>query len=162
MKLVIPFYRQNNSYSCGPASLQMVFSFFNKHEAQKTLMIKAHTTQDGTMHHNIIEVARKEKFYCYVNNNSTIHEIKHFIDSGYPVIVNYTEPSSEEGHYSIIKGYDRRGILMNDPWNGQNFRLSEKDFLSRWHDHYNHNEYKKWLMVISKTDLQVGRQYLPD
>lgn len=161
MKLKIPFYSQKTSFSCGPASLQMIFSYFKKPTTQKSLMRKAHTTHEGTIHQNIINVALKEKFYCYVNNNSTIHEIKHFVDSGYPVIINYTEPSSEEGHYSIVRGYDKKGIVMNDPWNGKDFRLTEKEFLSRWHDHHKHHQYKKWMMVISKTDLQLGKQYLP-
>lgn len=162
MKLEIPFHRQKKSFTCGPASLQMVFSYFKEFRSQNALAKKVHATKEnGTDHGHIIEAARKEKFYCYVNNNSTTNEIKHFIDLGLPVIVNYIEPAGNEGHYAIVSGYGRGKIIMNDPWNGKNFRLAEKEFLSRWYDYMKKHKYEKWIMVISKEDFHLGKQYVP-
>lgn len=162
MKLKIPFHYQNKDYTCGPASLQMVFSFFGKYEEQGKLAKMMHTTsENGTCHSQLIDAAREEGFYCYVNNNSTIDEVKHFVSEGLPVVVHYKEPSDEEGHYAVISGYGKEFITFNDPWNGKNFRISEDNFISRWHDCLNNHASTKWVLVISKEDFHLGKQYLP-
>lgn len=160
-KLKIPFYRQSNEFTCGPASLQMIFSFLGKFKKQDNLTRVLHTTKTGTCHSSLIEEARGEDFFCYVNNNSTIHEIRHFINLGLPVVVNYNEPSTNDGHYAVVVGYDRNKIILNDPWNGKNFKMHENEFILRWHDCLNKHTCKKWIMVVSKKDFHLGKQYFP-
>lgn len=161
-KIQIPFYRQNREYTCGPASLQMVFSFFGKYKKQDNLTRKLRTTKkDGTYHSGLIREARKENFFCYINNKSTIHEIRHYINLGLPAIINYNEPFSNTGHYAVVVGYDKNRIILNDPWNGKNYKISEHEFVSRWHDCLNKHTCKKWVMIISKKDFNLGKQYFP-
>lgn len=162
MKFKVPFYKQDTDYTCGPASLQMVLSFFNDHKSEACIAKKAHTDKEaGTAHKWMIEVAEREGFYCYVNNNSSLEELKNFIGTGLPVIVHFTEPSGEESHYSVIKGFGKKQLILNDPWNGKDFKIKEKDFLSRWHGNVANNNYKKWMMVISRENFNLGKQYLP-
>ncbi|VVB80060.1 Peptidase C39 family protein [uncultured archaeon] len=161
MKLKIPFFKQRTGFYCGPASLEMVLAFFKKYKTQKELAKEARTKKDGTTHEEMIKVARREGFYCYVHNNSTIEEIKHFIKQGLPVIINYKEPSSEEGHYAVISGYKKSRLILNDPWNGNNFKIKEKEFLRRWHDYHKKHEYKNWILVLSRKNLNLGKLFLP-
>ena len=162
MKVKLSFYKQDTGYTCGPASLQMVLSFFHDHKSEADIARKAHTKKDaGTKHKWMINVAEKEGFYCYVNNNSSIEEIRDFIESGLPVIVHFTEPSGNDSHYSVITGFSKGKIIMNDPWNGRGFKIRKADFLSRWHGSVDKNNCKKWVMVISKEDFNIGKQYLP-
>lgn len=160
-KIKTPFYRQNDDFTCGPAVMKMVFSFLGKTKKINSLAETLHTTKIGTCHLSLIEEARREGFFCYVNNNSTIHEVRHFINLGLPVVVNYNEPSTNDGHYAVVVGYDRNKIIMNDPWNGKNFKISENEFILRWHDRFNGHASKKWIMVVSKKDFNLGKQYLP-
>lgn len=161
-KLKIPFYRQKNAFTCGPASLQMLFAFFRKAVPQAKIAERTAATESyGTRHQNMIDEALKEKFFCYVNNNSTINEVKYFIDTGLPVIIDYVEPSEEEGHYAVVFGYSARYIFLNDPWNGKNFRLPIGEFNSRWYDYHQSHKFKKWIMVVSDKEFRLGKQYRP-
>ena len=162
IKIKVPFYKQEADYTCGPASLQMVLSFLGIHKSEYELIKQARTSKKGgTRHKWMIDVARKEGFYCYVNNNSTLEEIRHFINLELPVIINYIEPTNNEGHYAVVIGFEGGEIIMNDPWNGVGFRMMVDDFLPRWHGESPSIKNKRWMMVISKDDFGLGRQYLP-
>ena len=162
MELKIPFYKQDTDYTCGPTSLQMVLSFLHDHKSENYFTKKTHANKnDGTMHKWMIDVAEKEGFYCYVNNNPSLEELKKFIESGLPAIIHFTEPTGDESHYSVITGFGREQVIMNDPWNGRDFKIKERDFLSRWHGNIGSSNYKKWMMIISKENFNIGKQYLP-
>lgn len=164
MKLNIPFYRQDTGYTCGPTALQMAFSFLGKFKSEKNIAREAGTqSKTGTSHHGMIEAALREKFYCYVNEGSTLDELKYFIKLGHPVIVNYIEPSSDEGHYAVVTGYNNKHITLNDPWNGKDFNISEQSFLARWHDmHEGRHPCTSWIMVLGTEPFSLGKQYAPD
>lgn len=159
--LKFPFFYQHSESTCGPASLKMVFDFFGLKFREKELARKAQTLKSGTKHASLIETARKNGFYCYIHDKSSINHIKHFIDVGLPVIVNYIEPSGNEGHYAVVIGYGRNKIILNDPWNGKKFKMSYKDFKERWHDSHKNHSYYGWLMVLSNEKFDIGRQYAP-
>ena len=108
----------------------MVFDFFDVHLKEKELKKELKTNKKrGTNHEHLIKKALKEGFYCYVHDNSSISQIKHFIEIGLPVIVHYIEPSSNDGHYSVVVGCKRNKLIMNDPWNGKNYKIKLKTFL---------------------------------
>ncbi|MHB9019254.1 MAG: C39 family peptidase [Minisyncoccota bacterium] len=160
MKLLLPYAKQHTNYSCGPTSLKMVLEFLGDKKSEKILIKKARTNKTtGTKHKWMIETAIKEGFYCYANSNSSLHEIKHFLLLGLPVIIDYTEPSENIGHYAVVIGYKKNKMILNDPWNGKNFLISEKDLINKWHD--NITKSHGWIMAISKKDLFLGKQYLP-
>jgi len=162
MKLKVPFYKQDSDYTCGPTSLQMVFQFLGKFKSEATLAKEAQTdAEDGTTHAGMIDAARKGGFYCYANNESSVEEIKSFLKNGLPAIVHFNEPSSDTGHYSVIVGAEKGNFILNDPWNGRNFKIDENDFLKRWYGAEHKNIHKKWIMVLSKDDFNLGKQYLP-
>ena len=162
MKLKIPFYQQDTDHTCGPVSLQMVLSFLGDFKSEKSLSEEAHTNHDvGTKHNAMIETARKEGFYCYVNNDSSWEGIENFLAEGLPVIIHFAEPQAEEEHYAVVVGLLKGEIILNDPYNGKNFKMKKKEFLSRWHGIQGNNKYDRWIMVISKSDFGMGKQYFP-
>lgn len=163
MKLNIPFYKQDKTYTCEPTALQMVFSLLGKFKSEVHLAQEAGTNKkDGTSHEGMINTALQEKFYCYVNEGSSLDEVKFFLNLGFPVIVDYTEPSGEEGHYAVVSGHQDGHIILNDPWNGKDFKLTDKDFVSRWYDHHQKgNRCERWIMVISRDGINIGKQYIP-
>ena len=167
MKLEVPFRKQTNDYTCGPATLQMVLAFFGQQKSQRKLRklmqaSPAELKSRGTTNHKMVKAAQKAGFYVYVNEDSLLEEVKYFIGLGYPVIVNYIEPSEDEGHFSVVIGYSAllKKIILNDPWNGQNFSLSESQFLRRWRSRY--DGHKRWLMVVAKKPLKLGKQFYPN
>jgi len=154
----LPYFHQKKDYTCGPASLRMVFNFFglktNEEELKKSLRPNKRI---GTKHGALIKVARKKGFYCYIHKKANLHQLRNFIDQGFPVIVNYIEPESNEKHYSVVIGYNKKKIIMNDPWIGKNFKIKDKEFEKRWHGEHN----KKWIMIISRKKFDTGKQYYP-
>lgn len=162
MKLTIPYYAQKKDYTCGPATLEMVFSFLGHVKSQgklaKSLKVRK---SKGTANWQMVNGARKEGFFVYVNDDATIAEIKFFLHQGLPVIANYIEPSENEAHFAVVIGYGAitGNLILNDPWNGANFRIREKDFVSRWYS--DEKKHKRWFMVVSRKPFLLGRQYAP-
>lgn len=163
MKLDIPFYKQDRTYTCGPVALQMAAAFLGKHASERDLARMAHTNAtEGTAHAGMIAAARAEGLYCYVNEGSSLEEITQFLRLGIPIIVDYTEPSGEEGHYAVVAGRDDGKLVLNDPWNGKDFKISEKEFLARWHDkHPSGFLCERWMMALSREAFPTGKQYVP-
>jgi predicted double-glycine peptidase len=158
--LSVPFFKQDTNYSCGPATILMIFQFYGKIFSEEKLIEKLNTRKEtGTCHQAMIELAKDEGFYVYENNESSLDEIKSFINKKVPVIVHYTEPANDEGHYSVLIGIDKNKIILNDPWNGEKFKINIEEFEKRWKDDKRNS--KKWLMVVSTADLSQGKQYLP-
>lgn len=157
----VPYFKQRASYTCGPASIKMVFRFFglklNDEELVRSL--KA-TKSNGTRHMALINLARKKGFYCFVHENSSLNTIKHFVDIDLPVIINYIEPSEDEGHYAVVTGYKKGRLIIHDPWNGKHFSLSYGDFQKRWKSKYESGS-KRWILVLSKKPFNIGKQYFP-
>ena len=161
----LPFHKQYNTYTCGPACLQMVFEYYGIKRSQHDLAKALKTEENGTEHDAMISVPTHAGLFCYVNNNSSVEEIEHFLSLGIPIIVHFIEPTDEEAHYAVIKRirtsflFKRKKIILNDPWNGEDFKLSRKEFEKRWHDEK--NIYKNWILALSDKDFQLGKQYVP-
>ncbi len=139
----------------------MLLKYFGLFESESSLIEILETNDKiGTKHQSIIDELTRQGLYCYVNKEAKIEDVKYFIDKKLPVMVHFIEPSGDEGHYSLVIGYTRSSLILNDPWNGEKFEIQEEDFLNRWKDE--ERESQKWFLVVSKEDFGLGRQYKPD
>lgn len=160
-KLRVPYHRQGKIFTCGPAALQMMLGYFKMAVAQRQLRRRLETSeQKGTSQRSLIKVATKLGFYCYVNDGADWGEIIYWLNRKLPVMVNYKEPKTNEGHFAVVTGYKEGRLLLNDPWNGRNFSLGKQAWLKRWID--GEGNHPRWLLVLNKEDLRLGKQYLPD
>ena len=149
MKLNIPYHKQENDYYCGPAVLQMVFEFLGIKKSQEELANELGTTEKyGTSNKAMIEATSAEGFNVIDKEGATIDEVKDFIKQNLPVIVDFIEPTDNLEHFAIVTGFENRDVVLNDPYNGQDFKISEEDFLNRWDDPV--SGYKQWIMIISE------------
>ncbi|MEK6918735.1 MAG: C39 family peptidase [Nanoarchaeota archaeon] len=157
--LKVPYDKQKTDYTCGPASLKMILEFFGIKKPEIILAHQAHTKKKtGTTHEQMINLVRREGLYCYVHNQSNINTIKHFITAGLPVIISFKNPEDKEGHYAVAIGYNKGIIILNDPWNGKNFKIDDKVLKKFW---VSENKGKKSIIVISKKPIIRGKQYNP-
>lgn len=158
----LPFFEQKNEYTCGPASLEMVLKFFGVIFSQKKLAQALHTRKDiGTKHSSIIQFARKHGFFVYVNNHSTLDEVKHFLHKQLCPIIHFTEPFYKEGHYAVVISIDKKQVHLNDPWYGADYKIPLKKFTTLWHASQEGEYFRRWLLVLSKEDLSFGKQFKP-
>lgn len=156
----IPYFKQNIPYSCGPVVLQMIFRYYGKVFSEQFLIDKLKPNNDiGTRHQTMIDFARKEGFFVYVNQGSSLEEIFSLLSKNIPVIVHYIEPATEDGHYSVVVDVQKDKVVLNDPWNGEKFKLNREDFEERWKS--KDGKFKRWIMAVSNTDVHFGKQYLP-
>lgn len=166
MKLKVPYFKQRDEWTCGPASLQMAMSFLGEFRTQEEIekiigLPRERIEEEGITNEKMVEAAQKVGFYCYVNKETTVEEIKYFLHLNLPVIVNYIEPKDQDGHFALVHGYDRltKKIIMHDPFHGKNLKLSEKKFLDWWKSGYENHTH--WMMVLSKEPFRVGMQFAP-
>lgn len=160
MKIHIPFFYQDTSYTCGPTSLQMTLSYFGDFKSERWLAHKSRANiENGTKHNNMIATVLGEGYYCYVNSNSTMDEIEFYIKQGLPVIVDFTHPDDGIGHYSVVSAIGEKYITLNDPAVGMNERFSREKFESIWKDSITHST--RWIMVLSDKEFNIGKQYKP-
>lgn len=104
---------------------------------QKTLIRTLHTDligERGTTHGAMRAYVRNRGFIAYTKSNRTLADIEKALLSNNPVIVHYTEPSEDDDHYAVVIGLMKDTVLLNDPWNGKNYKLSRSEFLKRWRD----------------------------
>lgn len=154
----LPYFKQDTNYSCGPAVIQMIFRFYGKVFSEEDLIQRLKTQKDiGTQHQSMIEVARTEGFYVYVNNESSLNEIIFFLNKNIPVIVHYVDDGV--GHYSVVVKVDEDNVVLDDPWNGEKFKINREQFEKIWHNEK--GNFKKWIMVVSNEYRHLGKQYLP-
>ncbi len=158
--LPVPFFKQDRSFTCGPTAVQMACAFWGARLSESKLVKLAHSSPFGTSHGGLLQSVLDAGLYCYLNADTSIEEIKYLLRSGWPVIVNYTEPSTNDGHYAVAVGFSERSIILNDPWNGPNFKLPWPEFERRWYDHGLHRS-SHWLLAVADQPFTLGRTYAP-
>lgn len=124
-------------------------------------MKRLHTdTEYGTHHQPIIKYITDHGLYCYVDTNSSIEELIHYLTNHkLPIVIHYVEPSEDADHYSLVIGFTDDEIILHDPWNGPKFKLSKKEFTKRWHD--KKGNFPQWMLVASKEPIDTGKLYKP-
>lgn len=156
----VPYVQQQTPYSCGPASLSMIFLFYDIKKTEEELSSRLKTSKKyGTKHRDMIRVAREEGFYVFENDDSSIVEISGLLKHYIPVIVHFVEPSENDNHYAVVVQADDAHVILNDPWNGEKTMMETDDFISRWSSEKASED--NWLMAISPAPFSLGRQYSP-
>ncbi|MBI4133230.1 C39 family peptidase [Candidatus Uhrbacteria bacterium] len=145
----LPYRRQHKPYTCAPAALQMVLGYFGVHISQETLEREAFTTSEqGTKEDNLVHAATSLGLHCHVSDGVSLREVKRYIRRGLPVIVSYLEPTNEERHFAVMAGFGFQSVTLYDPWNGKDFKMSQREFVRRWSS--SRNRFPRWILVLSK------------
>ncbi|MFA6566339.1 MAG: cysteine peptidase family C39 domain-containing protein, partial [Candidatus Paceibacterota bacterium] len=156
----VPYFEQETPFSCGPAALKMVLHFYGMEKTEEELIVRLRTNKHvGTLHSDMVRVAREEGFYVFENEESSIVEIEGLLKLRVPVIVHFTEPSENDHHYAVVVRADDTHLVLNDPWNGEKTTMEIHDFINRWSSE--HTSEDNWLIAISKEPFSLGRQYSP-
>lgn len=150
MKIPLPYYPQHTNFSCGPVCLKMLFAHHGVDYSEEKLIQLCHSVPKfGTSHEHLIEEVRREHFYPHQKTSATIEDILQYLDTGTPVLVNYLNPTTNNGHYSIVCGYEEESLILADPTNGADYHISHQEFFSHWHN--KNNTSSGWLLVVTKN-----------
>lgn len=152
MILKVPYFRQKNSWYCGPASLQMVFAYFGKRVTQTELAKSGETTKTrGTKTKMLPKIARWFGFWAFTKKYGTNTDLKKYLQKKLPPIIEYIEPSENESHHAVVIGFNEKNIILNDPWNGRGFRLPIREFIKRW------QKRNCWFMIVKRPRSSMDR-----
>jgi predicted double-glycine peptidase len=139
--------RQTTEYSCGPAALQSVLSYWGRDVDEEALIELLHTDPEvGTYPEDIVRGARSLGFDAQVKENLTLDEVAEFASSGSPVIglaqvwrsqKDSHVPAAEEwgcGHYVVILAVDKEYVYFQDPYARMCKAFVPRDvFEEHWH-----------------------------
>ena len=127
---------QINDYFCGPAVIVTALGAFGIRTTQKKVAKLARTNKKiGTTTKGLVSALRS--FGVKVNaGRRTLGDIRRAIQDGKVVIVCYTEPHENVGHYALVGGFRGKDILLLSPdERGQApVAMPQKEFLKRWKD----------------------------
>lgn len=153
MIISVPFFKQKNSFYCGPAVLQMIFAYFGTIISQDRLARAMRTTKKrGTLRKQLMRAATYSGLKVRAKHQATIADITRYLRRGVPVVVNYIEPSDDEGHYAIVVGAERSNLMLNDPHNGKGFQIRVEEFRSRWRsEDPREAQFPKWIMAVTSN-----------
>lgn len=160
MRLNIPYCEQATDYTCGPAVVQMVLSSFGYHTSEEELARIAgtrHSDDGGTTHEGMMRAVHAQGFYGVEREGNTIADIEAHLDRGFPVIIDYIEPTDDIEHYALVIGHEGDTFIFHDPSNGAEFKLSKKEFESRWHNPLEDHQCERWMMVVSDKPFTKKR-----
>lgn len=151
--LEIPFYKQKEDYTCGPVTIKMVLGFYGVKESVENLKNKCHVSETkGTTRANMIKVLKNFGLYVHAHADASLEEVGELLKKGKAVVVNFREPSSNEGHYAVARGISGGKIFLRDPYNGADFSLKIKEFTAGWHG-YHKSVNKNWIMAVSQEEF---------
>lgn len=119
---------------CGPASLKMVLEFYGLNMRESTLVKLTHASPArGVSSASLVRVAKKFGFRGFHRDMCTIGDIKEYVlKKKIPVIVDWF--SVNDGHYSVVIGFDDEFIYMQDPELGHRRKMKLKTFKRVWFD----------------------------
>lgn len=127
---------QQTSYTCGPASILNVLSLKGRQDFTEEELAQLCETDPvkGTTNENMIKTIEHVGLQiAEQKSNASVDDIKRNVDAGRPVIINYFDPFSSEGHYAVVTEYDDQALYLRDCWFGL-LRLSIKRFKPVWHN----------------------------
>lgn len=139
----VPFFYQEQDYYCGPAALQMVFSYYGEKISQPEIACVARSIGDP-LYTTYTDELRRAGHFSNVStsmgdelpNNITgytlrqlgyaafeaygvdLTTLKNFLDQGKPLILLMWYSSyHRDGHYRVATGYNQTHIFLHDPLN---------------------------------------------
>lgn len=104
------------------------------------------SVETGTPTDNIVAAAKKEAFVVQASTNNSLSDITASIDSGAPILINYIEAKSGEGHLALCVGYDDLHIIVHDPEYGPNFQISHEYLAANWRSGF--EDKQRWMMSV--------------
>jgi len=132
---------------CGPASIAMILSFYDKKLTTDEVFYKTGAGQGYVTFAQMTKAISDYGFKYDVLTEQTTEKLKSLIDQGIPpiVLVHYGSLSSRQdkgfsgAHFFVLRGYRDDGYFVNDPnfWgnyriDGENHFYSKTEFEEAW------------------------------
>lgn len=158
-KLVVPYYKQNCDYTCGPACLRMVLKYFGVDQDEVSLTMLCRTTVGGTGLAEVVDAAQYFEFQGEWKIGAKIADLTTALKQGIPVmavvdarVLHRIEMPKPVGHMIVIFAMDDNMIFYHDPEIGPNQVVSQPIFITSWE-----NLRKRMVMIWPKKEMTKKR-----
>jgi HK97 family phage portal protein len=169
--LDVPNVRQKSDFDCGPAATMSVASYFNvgPETEQEYIDALGTTKANGTTPAAIAEYLASLGLHVAAKDDLTIGDLARAVRAGSPIIAAiqaYEDdpeeiPEERSGHYVVVCGADVKTITLQDPSAGR-VTMPTIDFLARWEDRDDENEYVHYGIVVSLREANTEARYSDD
>ncbi len=154
MKLTVPLYTQQYSYTCGPVCLHMILHYWGIRATRRELIEAVGATEKaGTSNTRMIKGARAYGMRVHAHSHATLQEVEEWLAHGVPVIINYIEPKYREGHYAVVVGATPTAWILHDPWQGTTTRLAKSYLQKNWRGGFTTTH--RWMMAAVPRDKNI-------
>ncbi|MBF0553675.1 MAG: GNAT family N-acetyltransferase [Nitrospirae bacterium] len=134
--------KQLYDYDCGLASLSVLLNM------DKVLDAKDYSNQIslelGMNHEQLIKVGNILNVSIETIYNAKINDIENIILSGKLVLVNYQ--SKNEGHYSVVFGFDNTDLFIMDVETGEETMFNKHAFNVCWYSDLYGKRWMGWII----------------
>lgn len=118
-------------YSCGTASLAMIYHALGIKKSEQDLIIETGLTAEGLSWRQMIENALSAKLYPVFMHHARIDHLK----SGLSVVCWQKGDDGKAGsHFSPVLKIEPHKVLLADPSYGEVSELTHDEFEDRWSD----------------------------
>jgi len=136
--------KQLKDYDCGIASVAVFFAddhVMNWGENEIDFNL---TSEKGISHEDLLYYALKVYgFRLFSSYDNTIDNLKQKIDLNKLIIVNYQD--DEEGHYSVVFGYDKSNVYIMNVWSGKEEKIPIRFFENSWYSKLYGYKWMAWF-----------------
>jgi hypothetical protein len=175
----VPQHYQINNYYCGPAALEMIFSYYGPHISQDEIAEVARTYEpnSGTFWDELRRAGhfsdlsqsrglempgsitgytqRKIGYASFEANLNNASCLKDLIDLGYPIlIITWSSEAHIYKHFRVVTGYNHQdgeilSFILNDPWIGPNYVMDFDYFVDLW------SALSNWSLFVRPWSIQI-------
>jgi predicted double-glycine peptidase len=161
----VPLVRQATDYSCGVAVMQSILHCFGESVREDELARELCSgAEHGTNHRNMVELLAQQGIAHETVHGMSDQQLRDALDLGQPVIIVFQawaddptldyQEAWEDGHYSIVIGYNSERVFLMDPSTLGHFtHLSFSELDARWHDYDEHGRYHRMGIIITDPGL---------
>lgn len=173
-KLKVDFIPQQNKWSCGAASLVMVYNYFEISRNQDILWQKYQSKGSDnvvfTATDDLVQDANQNKLST-IYGRMPLNEpykvkanILEIIKTKCPIITCIQSIGNKlEGHFVVIININESNIIYHDPLEGKNRKIKLKKFINRWEETGQYVTGGVFIVFSTKSDLcNVLRKELID
>ncbi len=148
--LALPYYHQETDFSCGSTCVQMVLEYFGIKKSEEALRQRMNARpRIGTSHASLTQTLRAHQIGCRSRTKATLQDIERALAADHPVIINFIDPATSEGHYAVVTDMQQESIITHDPWNGPGTMYDCVGFSDRWHNSTGRSQ--QWMLEVWKV-----------
>lgn len=148
---IIPYFKQQTDYTCGPAALRMALGSFGISKTERALSKLLNTKpRVGTPVAAFPQACEKLRLSYCVERDATIDRVSRALKNKFTVIVGYFYEPEQVGHFAVIKKLTKKMIYLLDPEIGPTCAYTVRDFQRMWKRGFSVDPDKNWFMGVKK------------